>query len=61
MGNRVSKKARKTLAKRTSKMERRLHRLVQIRRAGANMRKVCQTGLEAAAYYGAEVVGLTNP
>eukprot|EP00959_Pyramimonas_sp_CCMP1952_P276093 5771236-Pyramimonas_sp.AAC.1 len=25
------------------------------------MRKIYQTGLKAAAYYGAEVVGLTNP
>eukprot|EP00959_Pyramimonas_sp_CCMP1952_P385762 8084759-Pyramimonas_sp.AAC.1 len=42
-------------------MRRRLHRLAQIRRADANMRKTYQTGLKAAAYYGAEVVGLTNP
>eukprot|EP00959_Pyramimonas_sp_CCMP1952_P388917 8149005-Pyramimonas_sp.AAC.1 len=42
-------------------MKRRLHRLAQIRRAGANTRKIYQTGLKAAAYYRAEVVGLTNP
>eukprot|EP00959_Pyramimonas_sp_CCMP1952_P065569 1368856-Pyramimonas_sp.AAC.1 len=61
MGNRVNKKSRKTLIKRSVKMKRRLHRLAQIRRAGANMHKIYQTGLKAAAYYGAAVVGLTSP
>ncbi len=57
---RALKKSLTVLRKREGGVGRRLRRLGALRRKGYDMRKLYTTGLQAYAFYGAEVVGLDS-
>ena len=59
-GARLRSKARRTLKARAVKLKSRLRRLRALRAAGADTKKIWNTGLQQAGYFGAEILGLTD-